>query len=253
MISNIHNPNVDKTIFDIYNPDIDLLISERDVSIYNIYRKRYVSISDLATLLHFGRNQTSFIVHNAIYAEKINIRKKGIRTQNGKYYIPDLNEVLGIISRFMIAYGYDAVDEYKYINKLKSKYCLDKIAYESIKQIERKLTKLMSESKKISVNSISVNWDEANITRLKIKYFIYSKPYISIQEFAYIMDIDEKKASTLLQDAINGGESNPNLLPLRRICSKYCLLDLSKIFDFETDIVDTKIAYELMNFPPSDE
>lgn len=253
MISNTNTTLVGKTFFDTYNPDIDLLIAERCVSIYNIYRKRYVGISDLATLLHFGRNQASFLVHSAIYDEKINIKNKKVRTLNGKYYIPDLNEVLGIISSFMNAYGFDFFDEYKYVNKLKSKYCLDKISHESIKQIERKLTELMSESKKISVNINSVNWDEANITRLKIKYFIYSKPYISVQEFAYIMNIDEKKASNLAQDAINGGESNPNLLPLRRICSKYCLLDLSKIFDFETDIVDTKIAYELMNFPPSDE
>ena len=113
-----------------------------------------------------------------------------------------------------------------------------------MKREEKEIKELIKSYKRLNIEDEYADFTESKYRRLKIKSYIYTKPYISIQEFAFILDIDERKASILLQDALNGGESNPNHLPLRKIYSKYNLYDLSEIFSFFYDISITETYYD---------
>lgn len=226
-----------------YYPNIDVYILEYKRLLVSFYKKKWVSISELSIIMRVGRNEASNIIKTIYFDKSINLTSQPLRRQGNKYSLEDL--VIGLGLRMFLSTAISVWKEETYLKKIKFIHHNRKELIQKMRQEEKEIKQLIKTYKRLNIKNEFADFTESKYRRLKIKDYIYTKPYISIQEFAFILDIDERKASILLQDALNGGDTNPNHLPLRKIYSKYNLYDLSEIFSFSIDIYRTDTDYNI--------
>ena len=227
-----------------YYPYIDIYILEYKRLLFSFYKKGWVSISELAIIMNVGRNQASDIVNSIVFDKEINHASRPIRKKGNRYNLLDLIISLGYVHFPTIGTSIEADESLiPNLRKLKIAHQNRKELIQKMMQYEKEIKQIMKSFKSLNIKDEYADFTELQSKRFKIKNYIYTKPYITIQEFAFILDIDEKKASSLLQDAINGGAINPNRYPLRKIYSKYNLYDLSEIFGFSNDIYHTVLYF----------